>query len=589
MEPQKLKLKSLFTEDKKFFIPLYQRAYSWENKQLKELIEDLIQHSNGEKYFLGSAILMQREKEDDHFDIIDGQQRLTTIVILMRAILNIAKNEDFTKDIEKKYLKDKKGSILNLVDYDQDFFNSYIIENKDNNYPKTPSQERIENAKIFFISYFIKKEKFDLEKLYDTLRDSEIIQVVLKQPKESALMFELQNNRGKDLTNMEKLKSYFMYKTYCTSEEGKTNDNINQISDKFKVIYRIVQDINLKEDSILNYHNQADENLNIKIGDGGGFETRLEKIKTKIDNPKEIIKYCEELKITFQNLRKFQSFENDYKERLYDLNKDYFYPFIIKGYRYFQDEKKLSILCRILEIVIFRYRLINTKAYFVENIKINEILKAFQGNLKKLRDNFKEALNKSYFWDDAAIFAWNEEHEKGEKRGGIDSFKIYFESHEEVPYILKQYEKSLDNKGYVTKILKLQIEHIAPQKEPISKEQKAKRKNTGQQVTTTERFKPIKPGYGKYTKGFEDKYLHCIGNLMLISKSHNCSIGNKPFKEKLKSYKKTPTGQMQEIASFASEDKKGNPFWDSKAIKMRKKAIIDFARKEWKFENIEIE
>ena len=76
--------------------------------------------------------------------------------------------------------------------------------------------------------------------------------------KESALMFELQNNRGKDLTNLEKLKSYFMYETYVNSLTEETESNVETISNYFKEIYKIIYDIKgLDEDSILIYHCNA--------------------------------------------------------------------------------------------------------------------------------------------------------------------------------------------------------------------------------------------------------------------------------------------------------------------------------------------
>ena len=73
--------------------------------------------------------------------------------------------------------------------------------------------------------------------------------------KEAALMFELQNNRGRDLTNMEKLKSYFMYQMYVESPVNETNANVERIANCFKDIYRNVYDVkDLSEDSILIYH-----------------------------------------------------------------------------------------------------------------------------------------------------------------------------------------------------------------------------------------------------------------------------------------------------------------------------------------------
>ena len=69
---------------------------------------------------------------------------------------------------------------------------------------------------------------------------------------------------------------------------------------------------------------------------------------------------------------------------------------------------------------------------------------------------------------------------------------------------------------------------------------------------------------------------------MLISKSHNSSIGNKPFKEKLASYVGNPLLQQQaQINDFVENSER--PVWDSKAIDKRQHVIIDFALKRWRY------
>jgi len=95
-------------------------------------------------------------------------------------------------------------------------------------------------------------------------------------------------------------------------------------------------------------------------------------------------------------------------------------------------------------------------------------------------------------------------------------------------YILWRYENSIQNKGYSIRTFAIeneQIEHISPQN-PTNGE-------------------PIETGYevdvdNQYSEGFTAEKLNSMGNLMLISGSHNASIGNKPFSKKLATYKKNP-------------------------------------------------
>lgn len=79
---KEIKLSSLFNENDKYVVPLYQRAYSWTDKEIEQLIED-INDFNDEKYYLGSLIVY---KKGNNYEVIDGQQRLTTLFILFEYL-----------------------------------------------------------------------------------------------------------------------------------------------------------------------------------------------------------------------------------------------------------------------------------------------------------------------------------------------------------------------------------------------------------------------------------------------------------------------------------------------------------------------
>lgn len=73
--------------------------------------------------------------------------------------------------------------------------------------------------------------------------------------------------------------------------------------------------------------------------------------------------------------------------------------------------------------------------------------------------------------------------------------------------------------------------------------------------------------------------MHCIGNLLLIDKSHNISIGNKPFKDKLASYENSPLAQQKEIKKFVANEK-----WEKDSINKRHKKLENFVLETWGFE-----
>ncbi len=124
------------SSQKQYVIPVYQRAYSWDREQWKALFDDLkeqIQGSNN--YFFGNLLLETISKDKD-YEIIDGQQRMTTLTIFIRSLLNvlaerIKAGENITINMESKirlFLKDGGNKKIRPVDYDRACFDALIID-----------------------------------------------------------------------------------------------------------------------------------------------------------------------------------------------------------------------------------------------------------------------------------------------------------------------------------------------------------------------------------------------------------------------------------------------------------------------------
>ena len=89
MENGQKAISDLFEPRRVFNIPKYQRAYAWETKQLQDFINDIDNQIIGIDYFFGTILLQIRDNEGYFkvIDIVDGQQRLTTLTIFMRLLL----------------------------------------------------------------------------------------------------------------------------------------------------------------------------------------------------------------------------------------------------------------------------------------------------------------------------------------------------------------------------------------------------------------------------------------------------------------------------------------------------------------------
>ena len=331
------------SSQKNYEIPVYQRAYAWDKKNWEMFLEDIVEQLNGDNNYFYGNILLETIKKDRNYEVIDGQQRLTTLTIFMRALINVLNQRtndsllnDF--DIEEKvkiYIKNGGNIKLRPVEYDRACFDAIIVDNKDKFEFNTPSQKKIFEAKEFFTKKLTEMSTKKVLDIFEKIESTELTTIELTSKKDAALMFELQNNRGKDLTNMEKLKSYFMYQMYVYSNEDETDINIENISNIFKDIYKLINDIKLDEDSILIYHNQAD----IKGYPYRTLEDLKDEFKKNTDKISWIKGYISELHTTFSNIKKFELFRNEYKDYLENLGISAFvYPFIIKGFKFFSDD-----------------------------------------------------------------------------------------------------------------------------------------------------------------------------------------------------------------------------------------------------------
>lgn len=559
-------IKGLFDNSIQYSIPVYQRAYSWKEDNWSVFLSDLLEQKGRDNEYSYGNLLLETIERETSYEVIDGQQRLTTIIIFMRVLYNALKakgeDKDVLVEIQEFFFVRKSNYRLRTVDNDRACFDAVIIA--DRNYtPSSESQENIINAKDFFKKSLSKCHLDELRQIYSIVIKSKINRIELEGKKEASLMFELQNNRGRNLTNMEKLKSFFMYQMYVNSSADETVGNVECISDHFKEIYSSVYEIKgMSEDNILIYHCNA--YLHVAFG-----YKNLDDIKKELAEQKDKIEWMKsftrELAQTFANLKTLQiNCKCRFYEKLLRIRKKegfayFIYPFIIKGYKYIGgDDSKLNILFRILEIAAFRYHLVSSRADI--GSRLSELIRKFRGNLFELREDFENKFNGEYHWSYGRM---------------KDVLFGYMYENDILHYLLWEYEESIQPKGYKIGSVIIeneQIEHISPQ-------------------TPTD-GKPLEAGYevneqNQYTEDFVKKHLNCIGNLMLISGSHNASIGNEKFADKLSSYKRTPLlKQQSEIELFLTD---GLVEWKHEQIEKRKNKILQFAFKRWNLYDVEIQ
>ncbi|MEM6399168.1 MAG: DUF262 domain-containing HNH endonuclease family protein [Cyanobacteria bacterium P01_D01_bin.116] len=284
-------LSKIFTE-KLYRIPDYQRGYAWTaDKQLKDFWGDLEQLEKGKNHYLGVLTLEEvtddivGQWKDDHwivesksyepYYIVDGQQRLTTAIILIQAILDcIDKKErlNYTTwyEIRKKFIFDSKNEGISrsyIFGYEKDnpsyeFLKTKIFGEQSElsaNIQETIYTHNLEKAKAFFIGKISPLSIKETEDIYHKLTQNLLFNIYsISSEIDVFVAFETMNNRGKPLSHLELLKNRLIYlSTKFFVEEYEKDRLRNCINESWKSIYHSLgrnKDNPLEDDQFLFYH-----------------------------------------------------------------------------------------------------------------------------------------------------------------------------------------------------------------------------------------------------------------------------------------------------------------------------------------------
>lgn len=263
-----------------FRIPDYQRGYSWGNEQLEEFWSDLITLLPGQDHYTGMLSLKKvsnkeienkREKWNDEiwlvnsgysiYELVDGQQRLTTMIILINEILTICKennikslNEISIEELEEKYLyKTKSSGVFRTYKF------GYEVDNPSDKYFRkeilgdlnagTTSETfytlNLLNAKKFFnkkVNEIIssKEDKqYEIEKIFNKLTlHFKFNMYYINDDFNVYVAFETMNNRGKVLSHLELLKNRLIYLSTLFEVDEDVKNNVREnINETWKDIY----------------------------------------------------------------------------------------------------------------------------------------------------------------------------------------------------------------------------------------------------------------------------------------------------------------------------------------------------------------
>lgn len=226
------KLNEYFSGDKTLFlIPLYQRKYAWERKHCERLFTDLIKVvSEGRRsHFFGSIVTIKASETEDDLLIIDGQQRITTISLLILAAMRAVKDgkmeceqgAEFIEDTKNKYLKAKYRKVerkikLRPIDKDRIVYDALFTE--DQVIPKGMEDSGIvKNFQLFY--ELIERSQISFDDLIEAIERLIIIDIRLDSGDNPQMIFESLNSCGKDLEEADKVRNYLLMSLTAQEQE----------------------------------------------------------------------------------------------------------------------------------------------------------------------------------------------------------------------------------------------------------------------------------------------------------------------------------------------------------------------------------
>lgn len=528
MQNGSLQVKDLFNGDRIFNVPRYQRAYTWEKGNLEDFLDDLNNQRDLEKnYFLGTFLFHRKDDKQgyEYIDIVDGQQRLTTIVIFLKLILELLQNNDsqlVNIRTYKKYIYDDECFKLELENEDNSFLHKFILSDFKNPECETPSQKKLVFAKEFLKKSLQKLSLETLERIYSVLTEAKIIIYIVNEISDATQIFELLNDRGKRLTTLEGIKSFLMYKIGCLNISNKTQP-INDIQSNFSSIYRLVEKFGINEDDVLRYHTIAFEDC--KTDD---YNSPNKYIKNKINSMFDqkigdliikdtIIDYVNRLQNSFNLYKniKINTMKSKGLDKLFMVGRvNPFIPLIMHVFEKESPEKKEWFVESIYRFT-FKSSLIGLR-------NDNESFYSYIRKKECFQNLFQIIIRENW---------WN----INERVKNAINYVNYYEwiNKTAIKYILFSYENKIRlDKGYplLTREdyfsedsrMKLNIEHITAQR--------------AENIILDEKFKT--------------EYLHNIGNLVIDTTASNSRKGNKGGDEKKEDFLSSSLMSQSEITDF---------------------------------------
>lgn len=568
---------NLFGEAKiSFVIPNYQRAYSWRVGkdgrigQVDMYLNDIMDQSDDSNYFLGHYLFEQTH--GNRYEIIDGQQRLTTTAIFMSRLVKELQrrgidtfeynNSQYAREqIYECYLQPRYGSQkFETVPEDKSCFDRLIIRLGDE-YNKVDtgrkSEKRIREAAKFFEDNMRNQTDETLYKWFSVIDNAIITTFVLSGDSAkltATQIFAFQNDRGLGLTTLEKLKAFLMHQIYRHTGVNAIS-NIKSLENKFASIYNDIEKLKTEEDTVLGYHCSAFLS---------SYDNPLDAIKEQLQRAQDkavwINDFVNDLRRSYSLMCEIEMAQCMFNNPIADvciLDKANSMPLVLKLCHYncmgtdVRNNTAIDNALKLVEKILFKM------TYTWGNYRTNSLI-SIAKNYKP--DGYDDLVNVltykcdhgfQEYWDFNGnclrYFTENKYHYRKELRYVLYKYENYLRTQKKQPLL------SPDECTNVFRDVSLSntLDHITPQTPPDSTE---------------------------YSDEFKVHYLNNIGNLSLLTWSNNSSKSNRnPAADDVMEMYNSVFFSHKEIYETLKSDRQ----WAEYQIEERKNRIIEFIKNNW--------
>lgn len=541
-----------------FRIPIFQRRYSWEEQHCEKLWQDVLRVGRDNEissHFLGSIVYIEPGVQNvaavSELLVIDGQQRLTTLSLLLlalrRAIEESGNEIGITpKQISNYYLfnADEEGELRYrqlLTDHDKDTL-IHLLENRE--LPPNASPRLVGNYRFFET----KLQTTNLEEVYAGIQKLAIVDIALdRRYDDPQLIFESLNSTGLNLSQADLIRNYVLMGQELDFQNKLYNDYWRPMEQRFGDAYTkrfdsFVRDyLTLKRQQITNI-DDVYETFKMHVP----RQTTPDALETIIT---EISRYSKHYVRIVLGKEKNTELRDCFAD-INTLEVTVAFPFLLEVYEDYtqgciQKSEFIEIL-RLVESYVFRRAICD--------IPTNSLNRTFAGRLmpKVNKSNYLKSLKKAFLDLSEQSSSYRYPTDSEFKQEFL--VKGVYNNLGRCRYLLRKLENH-ENKQPVHCIEDYTIEHVMPQNPDLSDEWKEELGENWQEV--------------------QEKYLHTIGNLTLTG--YNPELSDHSFSEK----KEHEPGGFRDSRLRLNDSLLRVQKWNEDAILARAKKLAEKALKIW--------